>query len=153
MELRKDRAHEWMEWMRQTWIIKLFILLCFSKTCYFQLHFTHEHEITLLTHAMNAHKRHACSPRPFIYSFGSTRQGYITVENFWSWFPGLIQTKYKVSASIWEFTWKWKGEFSRWCWVRVQNSMIHSWEGFCFYWLSHWLGLKAESRLPTQGYD
>lgn len=42
-------------------------------------------------------------------ALGAARQGYIMVEIFWSRFPGLIQTKYKVSASIWAVTWKWKG--------------------------------------------
>lgn len=109
-------------------------LLYILKQCYFQLHFTHKHEITWLTYA-SAWMPTKDTLAVWVLLFTALAphdrdMGYVMVENSWSWFPEIIWTKYKVSASIWVFTWKWRGEFICWCWVRVQNSMIRSWEGF-----------------------
>lgn len=136
------------ERMRPTQIVKQFIFHLFSN---FQLH------LTRLQRNHNAHTRHQRPTRGELAVRGllwTARGGYISWwKTLWCPFPGLIQCKYKVSASIWAFARKWKGEFSRRCLVRERNSVIHSWEGFCFYWPPHWLRVGVESRLPTQGCD
>lgn len=102
---------------------------CATVSCiflsYFQLHFTHKHEITQRSYASAwMPTKDTLAVWVLLFTALATHDrdmGYIMVENSWSWFPGLIRTKYKVSASIWAFTWKWKGEFSHWCWIRVQK--------------------------------
>lgn len=83
-------------------------LLYLLKRRYFQLRFTHEHEITQAADAsawMPTKDTLAVGVLLFTALAPHDRDtGYVMVENSWSWFPGLIQTKYKVSASIWALT-------------------------------------------------